>query len=518
MICKLSNADFQVICNIVNEAATAYQGKIPVDCCKEPYMPPAELREEIESGVQFYGNVQDGAIVAVMGIQSVGDVTLIRHAYTLTSHQRKGYGEKLLTHLLNLAQTERILVGTWIDAPWAIRFYQNHGFKLHSRGETDKLLKKYWKIPPRQIDTSIVLEYQRQNHMKKTLLLKVNPKNPNPETIQKAADILKLGGLVAFPTETVYGLGADALNAEAVLALFAAKKRPLDNPPIVHVADPKDVLALVVGVPPKAEVLMEKFWPGPLTLIFKRSSKVPKQTTAGLDTIAIRMPNHKVALALIKQSQYPIAAPSANLAGKPSPTTAQHVFEELKGRIDVIIDGGATRIGVESTVVDLSVDPPMLLRPGGTPFEVLKEVLGDLQLHPFVQSQKELPLQEIRSPGMKHKHYAPKADLVLVEGEVSSVVEKVKELAESYRLGGKKVGILATDQTQSNYHADVVVSMGNRHNLLTVAQNLFRLLREVDAQGVDVIVAEGVSSEGLGLAVMNRLRKAAGYHIVGADE
>ncbi len=227
----------------------------------------------------------------------------------------------------------------------------------------------------------------------KTLLLKVNPENPDPEKIQLAASIIQRGGLVAFPTETVYGLGADALNSEAVLTLFEAKKRPLDNPPIVHVADPDEVCRLVVEVPKKAELLMEKFWPGPLTLIFKHSNLVPKVTVAGLDTVAVRMPKHKVALELIQRSHRPIAAPSANLAGKPSPTTAQHVYEDLNGRIDAIIDGGATNIGVESTVVDLSVDPPMLLRPGGTPFEALKKVLGDLRLHPFVQAEQELSLE-----------------------------------------------------------------------------------------------------------------------------
>ena len=351
-----------------------------------------------------------------------------------------------------------------------------------------------------------------------TLLLKVNSLKPDAKKIQVAAEIIQRGGLVAFPTETVYGLGADALNPDAVLALFAAKKRPLDNPPIVHVADPQEVRRLVAEVSPKAQLLMDKFWPGPLTLVFKRSSLMPKVTVAGLDTVAIRMPKHPVALALIRQSGCPIAAPSANLAGKPSPTTAQHVYEDLNGRIDAIIDGGATDIGVESTVVDMSVDPPMLLRPGGTPFEVLKTVLGDMKLHPFVQAEQELSsLGEIRSPGMKHKHYAPKAQVILVEGNVSAVTTKVRELAESFKAEGKKVGILATDQTQTAYHADVVKSLGSRSNLSTVAQNLFRLLREVDAENVDVIIAEGVSSDGLGLAVMNRLRKASGYHIVKAE-
>jgi L-threonylcarbamoyladenylate synthase len=302
-----------------------------------------------------------------------------------------------------------------------------------------------------------------------------------------------------------------------VLALFEAKKRPLDNPPIVHVSDPKEVYRLVEEVPAKAQILMEKFWPGPLTIIFKNSKIMPKVTVANLDTVAIRMPKHKVPLELIKLSRCPIAAPSANLAGKPSPTTAQHVYEDLNGRIDAIIDGGATNIGVESTVVDLSVDPPMLLRPGGTPFETLKNILCDMKLHVFVEAEQELTLQEIRSPGMKHKHYAPKAKVILIEGNVPGVIAKVKELSESFKHKGQKVGILATDETQTAYKADVIKSLGSRSNLLSVAQNLFRLLREVDAENVDVIIAEGVSSDGLGLAVMNRLRKASGYHIIKAE-
>ena len=353
--------------------------------------------------------------------------------------------------------------------------------------------------------------------MKETLLLKIDPENPNPFKIQTAAQIIQKGGLVAFPTETVYGLGADALNPTAVLALFEAKRRPLDNPPIVHIADANEVYKLAQEVSTKAELLINKFWPGPLTLVFKRSKVVPDVTVAGLDTVAIRMPKHKVALALIKQSQCSIAAPSANLAGKPSPTTAKHVYEDLNGRIDAILDGGPTNIGVESTVLDLSVDPPMLLRPGGTTFEALKQVLGDVRLHPFVQADKELPLEKMRSPGMKHRHYAPKAEVILVEGKVSKVKSKIQEIATAYALKGLKVGILATDETKTSYQADVVKSLGSRLNLATVAQSLFRLLREVDEQNVDVIIAEGVPFEGMGLAVMNRLRKASGYHIITAE-
>jgi L-threonylcarbamoyladenylate synthase len=353
--------------------------------------------------------------------------------------------------------------------------------------------------------------------MKQTLVLKVDAQQPDIEKIRAAADIIRKGGLVAFPTETVYGLGADALNPKAVLALFEAKKRPIDNPPIVHVENVGDVYRLAEQVPPKADKLMRTFWPGPLTLVFKHSRIVPDVTVAGLDTIAVRMPQHPVALALIRESRCPIAAPSANLAGKPSPTSAKHVFDDLNGRIDAILDAGPTRIGVESTVLDLSVEPPQVLRPGGTPFEALKRVLGDVKLHPFVEAEKELPVEKARSPGMKHKHYAPNAQVIVVEGAVPAVRAKVEELAESYRLKGVKVGVLATDETLAAYRADVVKSLGSRFNLAVVAQNLFRLLRELDAESVDVIIAEGVSTEGLGLAVMNRLRKASGYNIVKAE-
>lgn len=350
--------------------------------------------------------------------------------------------------------------------------------------------------------------------MKKTLVLKVDPENPQVDAIRTAADIIKQGGLVAFPTETVYGLGADALNPDAVKALFKAKRRPPDNPPIVHVGDPRDVYKLAREVPEKAEQLIRRFWPGPLTLILKREEIVPDVTVSGLDTIAIRMPKHNVALALIRESGCPIAAPSANLAGRPSPTTAQHVLEDLNGRIDAILDAGPTKIGVESTVLDLTVDPPQILRPGGTPYEALKEVLGRVELHPVAVADRKIHVNKARSPGMKHRHYAPKAKMVVVEGNLRAVVEKVAELVEFYRSRKEKVGVLATDETASLYGADVVKSLGSRSRMEEIAKNLFRLLRELDAEGVDIIIAEGVPTEGLGLAVMNRLRKASGYRIV----
>jgi L-threonylcarbamoyladenylate synthase len=352
--------------------------------------------------------------------------------------------------------------------------------------------------------------------MKKTVLLEVNPQAPEIEKVSVAAKLIRAGGLVAFPTETVYGLGADALNVKAVLALFEAKKRPLDNPPIVHVCDTKDVYRLAHEIPTTAERLMRIFWPGPLTLIFKRSSIVPNVTVAGLDTIAVRMPRHNVALALIRESRCPISAPSANLAGKPSPTTAKHVLDDLDGKIDAVLDAGSTAIGVESTVLDVTVDPPQVLRPGGTPFEALKEVLVEAELNPAVTAENPVPVERVRSPGVKHKHYAPDANVVVVEGELPAIVGKVNELAMYYMKRGSKVGVLCTDETVRSYRADVVKSLGSRSNLAHVARNLFARLREFDLERVDVIIAEGVPLEGLGLAVMNRLRKASGYKIVKA--
>jgi L-threonylcarbamoyladenylate synthase len=352
---------------------------------------------------------------------------------------------------------------------------------------------------------------------KKTLMLRINPQEPEIDKILTAADFIKKGGLVAFPTETVYGLGADALNPKAVKTLFEAKKRPFDNPPIVHVGDVEYVSRLAKETPPKSQKLMKTFWPGPLTLIFNRSKIVPHITVSGLDTIAIRMPKHEVALALLRESERPISAPSANLAGKPSPTTAEHVLADLDGRIDAVLDAGSTNIGVESTVLDMTVDPPQILRPGGTPIETLRTVLGRVELHPVAVAEKEPLVERARSPGVKHRHYAPDANVIVVEGKLSAIVSKVKELAEFYMRKGSKVGVLATDETTCGYKADVVKSLGSRSDLAVIAKNLFRLLREFDLEGVDVIVAEGVPTEGLGLAVMNRLRKASGYKIVKAS-
>ena len=348
----------------------------------------------------------------------------------------------------------------------------------------------------------------------KTRVLRVDSRCPDVGLIREVAGIIKRGGLVAFPTETVYGLGADALDADAVLAVFEAKKRPLDNPPIVHIGGASDVRRLVVEVPSKARVLMRRFWPGPLTLIFKRSKVVPDVTVAGLDTVAVRMPRHEVALGLIRESGCPIAAPSANLAGRPSPTSAMHVLCDLDGRVDAVLDGGSTLVGVESTVLDLTVDPPEVLRPGGTCVESLRLVLGRVAVSAVADADHALPVRVARSPGLKYRHYAPDAEVVVVEGELGRVVDKIKKLVSSHRQKACRVGVLCTDESFGFYEADVVKSVGSRGDPSDIARNLFRLLREFDSDGVDVVLAEGLPVDGLGLAVMNRLRKAAGYNIV----
>jgi len=354
----------------------------------------------------------------------------------------------------------------------------------------------------------------RENKVKGTLLIKVNPEKPEIDKIRVAANIIKNGGVVAFPTETVYGLGADALNPEAVMKVFKAKNRPPDDPLIVHVAKKEDVYRLARNVPKTAEGLMDQFWPGPLTLVLKKSNLVPSITVAGLDTVGIRMPNNKVALFLIKESKTPISAPSANLFGKPSPTTAEHVINDLAGRIDAVLDAGPTKIGVESTVIDMTNPIPQVLRPGGTSYEELKSVLGKVDLHPVVMASKKVHVIEARSPGMKHRHYAPNAEMVLVEGELDDVVKKIQELVALQMTEGKKVGILATDEGKPNYEIGVVKSLGSRNDMATIAKNLFRILREFVKEGVDIIIAEGVAPQGLGLAVMNRLRRAANFNTI----
>lgn len=335
-----------------------------------------------------------------------------------------------------------------------------------------------------------------------TEILKINPQNIDPAKIKRAARVIKGGGLVAFPTETVYGLGADAFNPQAVAKIFEAKKRPLDDPLIVHISKRGDLFKLTQEPPAPALKLIDKFWPGPLTLVLKRSEIIPDIVTAGLDTVAIRMPTNEIALNLIRESETPIAAPSANLFSRTSPTTSQHVQDDLDGRIDLIIDGGKTMIGIESTVLDLTQKSPSVLRPGGISIEDLKGVIKEVKL--FKQKG------EILSPGMYPQHYSPKAKVILVEGNGKARIEKARSLYSDFDSGNHRPGILAREENKDKYGQLNIKLLGPGDNLTICAASLFSALREFDKEGVDIIIAEGVKEEGLGLAIMDRLRKAAG--------
>lgn len=345
-----------------------------------------------------------------------------------------------------------------------------------------------------------------------TRVLQVDPTSPEPEVVAQAAATLRAGDVVAFPTETVYGLGANALDGEAVGRIFAAKGRPSDNPLIVHIADRSQLEGLVASVPEAAERLMARFWPGPLTLVMRKGPAVPPEVTGGLDTVGIRMPDHPVALALIRAAGVPIAAPSANTSGRPSPTAAEHVLEDLAGCIPVILDGGETGVGVESTVLDVTTHPPMILRPGGLTREELEAAIGPVALAPNLEGAE--PCERPRSPGMKYRHYAPRAPLILVDGPVLEMQEKIRDLAMEYAEEGKRVGILCSAESRGVYMASVILEYGARADLAGIASDLFGTLRAFDRHQVDVILAEGVPEEGLGLAIMNRLRRAAGGRVI----
>lgn len=334
------------------------------------------------------------------------------------------------------------------------------------------------------------------------------------DALQAAAGIIRDGGLVAFPTETVYGLGADAMNAEAAAKIYEAKGRPSDNPLIVHIADKEQVDLLAENVPEAAKRIMEAFWPGPLTIILNKKKEVPHGTTGGLNTVAIRMPSHPVAQALIRESGCMIAAPSANTSGRPSPTTAAHVMEDMQGRIPMILDGGAVGIGIESTILDMTGEIPMILRPGYITKEMLEKVAGEVDIDPAVAG-KQMPENVVaKAPGMKYRHYAPKGSLVLVEGPEDKVIEKINALTEEKTRQGYKVGVLGTDETLEKYRAGWRRSIGSRECPDSVAAHLYGLLRECDEQELDYIYSESFFADGLGNAIMNRMLKAAGYHLI----
>lgn len=345
----------------------------------------------------------------------------------------------------------------------------------------------------------------------KTIVEKIDKNNPQGEKIREAAKIIRSGGLVAFPTETVYGLGADALLPEGAKRIYAAKGRPSDNPLIVHIADFEALDKIAAEIPEQAKILSDRFWPGPLTMIFKKRDVVPYETTGGLDTVAVRMPDHPVALELIRESGGYIAAPSANTSGRPSPTMASHVKTDLDGKIPMILDGGEVGIGIESTIIDLSEKVPMVLRPGYITREMLSELIGDVREDPALSQTEGI---RPKAPGMKYKHYAPKANLILVEGESEAVVKKMNELTEEEQKAGRKVGIICTDETASEYAADIVKSIGKRVDEDSIALHLYAILREFDELDVDVIYSESFATPRIGHAIMNRLLKAAGHQVI----
>lgn len=371
------------------------------------------------------------------------------------------------------------------------------------------------------------------------------------EGISEAAEILRGGGLVAFPTETVYGLGGNGLDKEAAKKIYAAKGRPSDNPLILHVSSIEEVYPLVKALPEKAKKLMEAFWPGPLTLVLPKSDLVPKESTGGLETVALRSPENALTLDLIRACGFPIAGPSANLSGRPSPTEASHVFEDLGGRIEGILEDGAVGIGVESTIVDLSENCPTLLRPGAITVEDLEEVLGEkVAIDPTLLGKSMAEGFTPKAPGMKYRHYAPKAEMILFkkkeedetrsgqeeiakfilsygEKELSDCPEKEvkKSVAKAILSYGekelsvspeKRIWILCGEDTADLYQGDgrfTIQVLGRREEPLSMTHNLFRLLRKADEEGVELILGECYSEEGVGFALMNRLKKAAGQRI-----
>ncbi len=350
----------------------------------------------------------------------------------------------------------------------------------------------------------------------KTIIEKIDKQNIDEQIMEKAGEILKRGGLVAFPTETVYGLGANALDEEAAKKTYAAKGRPSDNPLIVHIADVEDLDSIVEHVSDKAKKVIESFWPGPITLVFRKKEIVPLGTTGGLQTVAVRMPVDEIAKAVIRSGGGYVSAPSANTSGRPSPTAAEHVYDDLNGKIDMIIDGGSVDIGVESSILDMTVDPPMILRPGAITKEMLEDVIGEVAVDRALldDASEEAP----KAPGMKYRHYAPKATLLIVQGETEDVVKAIRQIAYEQTRLGYKVGVIATSETEGFYTKGVVKTIGSRSDESSIAKNLYKVLREFDEEDVSHIYSEAFDEDGIGNAIMNRLEKAAGHHTIQATD
>lgn len=344
-----------------------------------------------------------------------------------------------------------------------------------------------------------------------TVIRKADENCINKELMEEAGQLLKSGALVAFPTETVYGLGANALDSEAAAKIYAAKGRPSDNPLIVHIADMESLGLITEEIPKAAIKLAERFWPGPLTMVMKKSDAVPYGTTGGLDTVAVRMPSHPIALEVIRHGGGYIAAPSANTSGRPSPTLASHVADDLGGVIPMILDGGAVGIGIESTIVDLTEDVPTILRPGFITKEMLQEVVGEVRVDRGLLADSKTPP---KAPGMKYRHYAPKAELLIVEGDFEAVIQKINALVKENESKGIVTGVIGTEESISCYPAGIVKSIGSRNDELSISSHLYRILREFDESDAKVIYSESFEKGAMGSAIMNRLLKAAGHKII----
>lgn len=345
-----------------------------------------------------------------------------------------------------------------------------------------------------------------------TKVVRIDRKHLENSTIQEAGEVIKAGGLVAFPTETVYGLGGDGLNAGSSKKIYAAKGRPSDNPLIIHIADMESLEYIAGEIPEKAVLLAKAYWPGPLTMIFKKSGAVPYETTGGLESVAVRMPSDSAALALIRAGGGFIAAPSANTSGRPSPTSAKHVEADLTGKIDMIIDGGEVGIGLESTIVDFTEEIPVILRPGYINQEMVEKIIGPVRMDRGLLITEEAV--KPKAPGMKYRHYAPDAELTIIQGSTDAVVRYINEQCRILHAAGKRIGVIGTDETCGLYHNAVVKSIGIRQDEEGIARHLFGILREFNEAEVDCIFSEAFDTPQMGQAIMNRLLKAAGHHMI----
>ena len=344
-----------------------------------------------------------------------------------------------------------------------------------------------------------------------TIISKIDINNIDKNEIKKQSKLLSEGKTVIFPTETVYGLGANALDEDAVKKIYEAKGRPSDNPLIVHIYDKEEVYNLAENINEKAKTIMDKFWPGPITIILNKKNIVPYRTSGGLETVAIRMPSHLIAREIIKEAGIPIAAPSANISGRPSPTKADHVYEEMNGRVSGIVLGGDCNFGLESTVLDVTTENPMILRPGSITKEDLEKVIGEVSIDPSLERKEDN--KKAKAPGMKYTHYSPDADVYIVSGNIEDTISKINSLVVENNKKGLKTGVMCLEQNKNSYKGEVV-SLGS--TLDEVGSNLFDVLRQMDKMNIDIVYSEEFPRDGVGQAIMNRLLKSAGYKTIKA--